>query len=127
MSNPNYLEQKQVTLETLKAIGVEDVPIITVYNKLDCCTNNHENSATEVYVSSKSGAGISKLLQVIEQTLFADYSLVKLVIPYSDGQVMAILHQEANIITLQEEDDGFHCEVEVSPIVKGQMKKYIVA
>ena len=48
-SNENYESQIQVTLETLKEIGAEHVPMIYVFNKTDKLTDKNSIEKTRIY------------------------------------------------------------------------------
>jgi GTP-binding protein HflX len=40
-SDPNYKKHMEVTKETLKSIGVKDIPVVYVYNKVDLLQNEN--------------------------------------------------------------------------------------
>lgn len=73
-SDEAFLEQRKVTEETLKEIGTGDIPVIYVYNKADRCMEAGTfpvMKGERIYLSAKTGQGISELTEMIYQTLAA--------------------------------------------------------
>ncbi len=67
ISNPNYKKQMDVTINLLQSLG-SDVPIITVYNKIDKI-NMDEIDAREdgIFVSVLKNQGINQLKNIIAE------------------------------------------------------------
>lgn len=65
-----YINQVKLVLEKIKA---DDKPIFNVYNKIDRLDNfapniiYHEDNSVDVYLSSKTGAGVNYLYDVISK------------------------------------------------------------
>lgn len=73
-SDEAFLEQRKVTEETLKELGAGDIPVIYVYNKADQCMEAGTfpvMKGERIYLSAKTGQGISELTEMIYQTLAA--------------------------------------------------------
>lgn len=71
-SDEAFLEQRKVTEETLKELGAGDIPVIYVYNKADRCMEAGTfpvMKGERIYLSAKTGQGISELTEMIYQTL----------------------------------------------------------
>ncbi len=106
-SNPNYRKMIEITNQVLKEIGVEDVPVIYVYNKADLIDFSipfvDKNTVT---LSAKNRIGITELLQLIHEEIFKDYQQVELLIPYDQNHLLAYLKNKANILTTEYEETG---------------------
>lgn len=74
--------QLQVTREVLDEIGVDKEKIVTVYNK---CDKPHESFLMEngIRVSAKSGFGLEKLMQVIDEKLSDRMETLDITLPYA--------------------------------------------
>ena len=109
-SNPNYETQKDVTNRVLKELGVEDIPMIYVYNKMDICEQvliaNQEDT---VYMSALKG-NIDELLSKIEGVLYQDYKTYHFEIPYEKTSLFAYLKQQGCIQSFNETETGYQVE-----------------
>jgi GTP-binding protein HflX len=121
-SSPNYRQMIEVTNRVLKEIGVEDVPVIYVYNKADMIDFTIplvQNNA--VTLSAQKRVGIEELLQLIQEEIFKDYQQYELLIPYEQDRLLASLKQDAHILETAYEDNGAKVIVECNP---SDAKKY---
>ncbi len=121
-SNPHYEEQIELTNAILAEIGVEDIPMIYAYNKTDLVEgtiqNNHED---HMYISARTKGGMEVLIEVISEQVFHDYASCELLIPYTDGHVVAYFNDHAHILRVEHEADGTWLQVECR---KADMEKY---
>ena len=58
--------QQQTLLAELGSILPEHIPIITVFNKIDTCKLTAQSKDLTVYLSAKSGAGITELKELVK-------------------------------------------------------------
>jgi len=125
-SNDFYEDQIKVTDNTLKEIGIIDIPVIYLYNKSDMfskeITPRHKPN---MIVSMKNGYDIKLILEKIEQELFKDYEIVSLLIPFSEGELVSYFNENTTIIKQEYVNEGTILTLELSPILKGRYKKYI--
>jgi GTP-binding protein HflX len=125
-SNEFYEEQIKVTNQTLKEIGVNDIPIIYIYNKSDLLDREitpYHNP--HMIVSMKNGYDIKLILEKIEKELFKDYEIVSLLIPFSEGELVSYFNENTNIIKQEYINEGTVLTLELSPILRGRYKEYI--
>lgn len=112
-SNPHYEQFIQTTEETLKSIGVENVPTIFAFNKADLA--DHEYPKVEgniVYLSAKQKVGIEELTKVIRKHIFKDYVVCDLLIPYDQGHIISYLNEKAHVQQTSYEETGTLVKVE---------------
>lgn len=125
LSNKNYQMQIDVTNDTLKHIGVEDVPIINVFNKIDKISGvETKNDKVNVYISAHSGEGIEDLVSLIKEYLFKNNKRYSLLIPYTSSKVFSYLKEEANVISFEEKDNGILVEIDSSLEIYGKVKQF---
>ncbi|QMT61897.1 tRNA uridine-5-carboxymethylaminomethyl(34) synthesis GTPase MnmE [Legionella sp. PC997] len=65
----NDLEHHQYLTKEIKAALPAEVPIITVFNKIDTLGHSAQINHHDIYLSAKSGEGIDGLKQVIKQVV----------------------------------------------------------
>lgn len=103
ITHPNALEQAQAVADTLEQIEATHAPMITALNKIDAFENvepaqieahlaTFENS---VAVSAVSGQGVANLLLKVESMTKSDMVSLHLSIPYAEGRLLALLHDQA--------------------------------
>lgn len=106
-SNPDYLQQVEVTRETLKELGAENIPVIYVYNKIDLVDVEIPKAGEGcLYISAKQKAGIDKLVSAIEQKAFAQYVQCEMLIPYDQGSIVSYFNENATIKSTLYEGNG---------------------
>ena len=84
--------QYKTTMNILKDIGVMDVPILTVYNKMDRAELEDiilpQVDGDYIFISAKHDENMDKLLNAIEKCLNIKYQEVSLLFPYSKTDVL---------------------------------------
>lgn len=127
-SNEKYHMQIDVTEKVLKEIGVENTPAVYVFNKIDRVEDNHilEDFPESLLVSAKMGTNMDELVKVIKSHVFNDFKIVRMMIPYADGNIVSYLNEEAHILNQEYTEEGTVLEVEVSIVDSEKLKKYII-
>ena len=73
-SNPNYEQLINITNETLKDIGIENIPTIYAYNKSDLKDMQIPTVRGEdIFLSAKQRIGMDELIGLIRKEIFTDY------------------------------------------------------
>jgi GTPase len=112
LANKDYEKQMKVTEKVLGEIGVKDIPIINVYNKIDKFESL--NVGEGIFISAYKKLNIDDLLNEVSKQLFKQYKTVRLHIPYNEGNVFSHLKDHANVLSESYENDGIHVMVELS-------------
>lgn len=126
-SDPDYTHHIEVTNETLDEIGIEGIPVIYAYNKidkLDIKPNTGRENA--VYISAKKKDGIDDLLSMIKKYIFADFVSCKMLIPYKDSSVVSYLSQNACVFSTEYVNDGTKLELELKSADFSRYKGYVI-
>ena len=116
-SDPNYEEMMQTTKETLKQIGIDNIPMVNVFNKADKTEIEFPvlEGDDQVVISAKQEESLDPLVDVIRKHLFKDYVEAKLLLPFSAGQQDSYLNEHTNILDTEYRNDGTLLTVEMSP------------
>ena len=94
----DYQIQVETTNEVLKSLGVENTPMIYVYNKIDLNKYAYiQPQSPYVFISAKYKRGLDLLEDEISHLLFKDYEVFELSIPYSQGEDFKYLHQHCYV------------------------------
>ena len=121
--------QIQTTLEVLNDLGVENIPMIYAFNKIDKVINK-EFLPTEyqpcILLSSIDGTGYDVLIQTIQETLFNDLTLINILLPYDRGDLYSLLKENAEVLETEYTNDGMLIKVRVSPYLLSKCEAYIL-
>lgn len=108
-SSPYCQMQIETTLQVLEQLGVKDTPMIYVYNKVDLGYRPFLDFQTPyVLTSIKEKAGLQQLEELMVSTLFKDYELIELIIPYDQGVVFQDIKQRYEMIKEEYLDEGIY-------------------
>ena len=71
-SNPNFMQQIQVVNSVLEKIGANNIPVLTVFNKIDKVENFKvpQGISNSICISAKENLNIDKLKQKIVEMLY---------------------------------------------------------
>ena len=127
-SDPHYEEMMHTTEQTLKQIGIENIPMINVFNKADKTEIEFPvlEGDDQVVISAKQPESLDLLVNVIRKHLFKDYVQVKLLLPFAEGQLVSYLNEHTNILNTEYRTDGTLLTVEMSPQEAQRFTKYEV-
>lgn len=94
-------EQAKVTLELLKELGCEGIPVVTVFNKCDKVPyiNELDTSGEAVKISAKNGTGIDSLLAAIQKALPENNVRCRLFLPFDKAGLVNTIRQEGRIFS----------------------------
>lgn len=127
VSNEEHGFMMDVTNETLKAVGVEGIPTIYVYNKADLANVPHPViSGDNIWISAKQGVGLDDLIQMIRQHIFCDYITCKMLIPYEQGNVVSYLNENASIHETAYEEEGTLLTLEAKEVDYAKFQQYVI-
>ncbi|MFJ5767418.1 GTPase HflX [Lysinibacillus sp. NPDC093210] len=127
VSNAEHGFMMDVTNETLKAVGVEGIPTIYVYNKADLANVPYPViSGDNIWISAKQGNGLDELLQIIRQHIFSDYVTCKMLVPYEQGNVVSYLNENATIYETAYEENGTLLKLEAKEADYAKYQHFVV-
>lgn len=98
----------EVTNKVIEQIGAGDKDQIVAYNKMDIAksvpldVSGHE----AVYLSAKTGENINVLVEKIREKIFGGRVEMTLLIPYQRGDITSYLCENAQIFTMEYEEEG---------------------
>lgn len=127
-SNPDYEQQIEVTLDTIKELGASDKPVLTVFNKCDLTPNLHFFSVDRntVRISAKTGEGLPALLEKTASMLENTRRRVRLIIPYSDGNLISRIRNDGELISEEYTPDGIMIDAVLDSGFLNLVKDYII-
>lgn len=126
-SDPDFAEHIKVTKETLEKIGASDIPIIYVYNKSEFMLDKLPLvDEDEIYLSIKEKRGMNELIDMIIDKIFSNYKICKMLIPFSEGSIVAYLNEHANVMETDYDERGTILKVECTDAQYNKYKEYVI-
>ncbi|HLU24638.1 MAG TPA: GTPase HflX [Longimicrobiales bacterium] len=111
-SHPGWEEQVEVVEEVLADMGLRDRPTVLVFNKVDRLTHDEEAAlrarveaiapVPPVFSSTVEPGGMDELRRRLQEELAAARPQVHLRIPVVDGEALAALYREGEVVHMAE-------------------------
>ena len=121
-TSSNSESQVEAVEATLEEIGVHDVPVIKVFNKIDLLPEKEElleknNPANGqfIYVSAKTEDGIQSLKELLRALLFKNLELFYLSIPQSKRELVKSFSKWTMILKKRENGDQIELKIVADP------------
>lgn len=118
--HPDPAGQIQTVRDVMGDVGARDIPEIVVFNKVDLVDEStrivlHGLEPRAVFVSSHTGEGVEELRRAVEDALPVPEIEVRLVVPYSRGDLVAAVHETGQLLERRHEEEGTFVHARVSP------------
>ena len=128
VTNSNVSNQKYITDQVLKELGVKDKETIYVYNKVDLHPNPDEilTGPDTLKISARTGYNMDQLIERVRKIVFSDIVRVKMLLPFSEGQVYSYLCDKHNVISTEYIEEGTLIEVEIDQRDLGRYQSFVV-
>jgi GTPase len=127
-SNPDYEKQIKTTHAVLTEIGVENIPIIYVFNKIDRIEDYFfipSEYSDAIRISAKTQFNLDRLVEKIKERLFSNFHLVHILIPYEDVTLLHRLQETQAVDEIHYLDHGIEVKAKVSAMMLSQLTPYI--
>ncbi len=127
-SNPQMDKQMHVVYDTLHELGIEDKPVITLFNKMDLA---EETDGAEPFVdrradhtircSARTGLGLEQLRQTIGDMLTADQILIERVLGYGEAGKLQLIRKYGRLLEEEYTGEGIRIKAYVPREVYGRI------
>lgn len=125
-SNEHFEDQIKTTNEVIKELGANEIPIIYVFNKIDKVSDYlyipplYDKA---IRISAKQDEGVNDLILMIQKELYKGLLNKTFIIPYSKGNIINDLKENAEVINI-EYDDFITVNANVNEILYNKYKQY---
>jgi GTPase len=131
--HPGWQEQKEVVEEVLAELGLSERPTILVFNKIDRLTHHEEDQFRQraealyperaVYTSAVTPGGLDPLRQLLLDELRQQRPEVHVVIPSSDGESLAAVYRDGEVVHREEQDGRIDVVVRLTVAALGRLQQ----
>ncbi|MDD6572946.1 MAG: GTPase HflX [Thermoflexaceae bacterium] len=117
-SNPDMDAHMHVVYDTLRELGVEDKPVITLFNKMDAVKEEvvlrDFQADKTLMISAKTGQGLDKLKSLIEELLREQKIYVDKVYDYGDAGKIQLIRKYGQLLSEEYTGEGIAVKAYVS-------------
>ena len=112
VTHPNAHAQSEAVFRTLEEIEADHIPVISALNKIDLLENSDvarqslEDFPQAVAISALTGEGVGDLLKAVNEMLFENFVHVSLWLPYHEGGLISMFHEQGHVEMLEHGEDG---------------------
>ena len=121
--------QEEVTKKVLEEMGASG-KILTLYNKSDLLDNPQNiveiNKKDSFLISAKTGEGMKKVLEYIEDALFSDVVNLKMIIPYNRGELIAFIYDKSRVLSEEHRAEGTFIECVTEEKYVNKLKEFVL-
>ncbi len=116
VTHPNAQAQANSVEETLKQIHADHIPTIIALNKIDDLPDPNaaqavvESFPKAVAISALQGLGFADLMMLIESELFENFSEISVQIPYTEGQLISLFHEQGQVERIEHTRKGVYIQ-----------------
>ena len=136
VSSPDVRSQYEVSMDLIHSLlekeGMEEKPIIYVFNKCDKAGDVIPESSlglgsreNAVFISAATGEGIDQLIEAVEKIILSAKKEVRFLLPHSKAGYIDMLYKTSRVKSVEYVDRGIEVIAIVDDKVKGQLKEYI--
>lgn len=124
ITHPDAQAQAKAVHQTLEEIDADEVPVLTVLNKIDRLREPGQarqilaGFPQAVAVSALEGIGVPELLFKVNQILFENSSIITVRIPYQEGSLISEFHEQGQVIMVEHGEKGV--------LIKGRLPGRII-
>ncbi|WP_434736677.1 MULTISPECIES: GTPase HflX [Apilactobacillus] len=117
----------KTTEQTLKEIGVENIPMITVFNKADILDEPRPQRAGDnLIMAALEEDSIDELVQIIRENSYKDYVTEEFLIPFDKGDIVNYLNTKANVLSTEYVAEGTKVKAELTAVDSQRFKQYLI-
>ncbi len=124
-SNEQMDTQMHIVYQTLEELGVEDKPIITLFNKMDKLefvpVLRDFKADKTLFVSAKNGKGMEELLSEIESILRSRKIYVEKCYPYSEASKIQVIRKYGQLLSEEYTENGIEVKAYVPCEIYGNV------
>jgi GTP-binding protein HflX len=126
-SHPRALDQIEVVEDTLAELDAGRIPRLLALNKVDlgdCCLEVDRvmpGYRSVLRISALHGTGLDDLLSAIGQVLAENLVAISLVVPYTQGELLAAIHNHGVVTDEQPTAQGVEIKARVPPRLAGSL------
>ncbi|MGI8908033.1 MAG: GTPase HflX [Candidatus Sumerlaeaceae bacterium] len=132
-SSPTLEREIRTTDAVLGTLGADEKPRLRIFNKIDQNVDHsvfeafgyREESSNSVAISALYGIGIHDLLSTIVHFTSEAEETLRILLPYTRGDLLSRIHNAAAVKSLEYDEDGVRVTALVDSKLAGELRPFI--
>ena len=126
-SDPQREAHIEVVDRLIEKLAKPGVPVLRCYNKADLLedVSNLPVGEKNIPMCARNGVGLDELLTRIEETLLGKLHHVTMLLPYGEGGVLNILHDQAQVLRVDYVAEGIEVETVCTGELYGRYRRFV--
>ena len=126
-SDPQREAHIEVVDRLIDKLAQPGVPVLRCYNKADLLedVSNLPVGEKNIPMCARNGVGLDELLTRIEETLLGKLHHVTMLLPYGEGGVLNILHDQAQVLREDYAAEGIEVETVCTEELYGRYRRFV--
>lgn len=124
-SNPQMDEQMYVVYETLRQLGVEDRPVVTLFNKQDLpeaeASQRDFQADYSIPVSAKTGQGLDELKKALLEIIRWDQIYIERLYDFPEAGKIQVIRSRGQLLSEEYVPDGIRVKAYVPREIYGKL------
>lgn len=128
-SSPFLDLQIETTNRVLSSLGVTNVPVLYLFNKIDLVPNRSfvvKNYTPNISFSNLTKEGLEALITYIEKTIFPEFEINNYLIPYDKGEIYHQMKTKGEVLETTYSNEGIIVKASLSKHLTSLFSQYIV-
>lgn len=128
-SNPSFKTHIETTNNVLKEIGIKDIPMIYVFNKIDLVEGyfyippEYEKA---IRISCKEKENLNGLIDFIKKEISYEYHSVVFSFPFEKADIITTLKEKGIVKEILQTEEGIKVTCSVPSYIKEKYKAFII-
>lgn len=129
-SNPQREKQMHIVYDTLYRLGVQEKPVVTLFNKQDIVTDPEPlrdfKADYTLPVTAKTGEGFEELKGLLCRLLRDNRILLERTIPYGEGGVLSQIRRQGELLEEEYRPEGIYIKAYVTSELYGKLPEAVL-
>lgn len=126
-SDPHREMMIKTTEETLKEIGVDNIPMVVALNKADKMDITYPTrEGDNLIMAATDQPSLKELANIIKEKVFKDYQTRSLLIPFDKGDIVSYLNDNTTILKTDYRENGTVVTAELNSVDAKRFEKYLL-
>jgi GTP-binding protein HflX len=132
ISHNNAIAQAEAVHETLIEIEADNIPVISILNKIDLLIDPEGARNTliafpqSVAISALTGEGIQELLNAVEGNLYSSNRTISVRLPYQQGGLISLFHDVGQVERIEHGESEVFIRGEIPFRFLSKLQPYLV-
>jgi GTP-binding protein HflX len=128
-AHPEWEVQHGAVIDTISDLGAGELPIVTVFNKIDLIDPVMTRRLVaewpnSIAISAQNGDGMADLFEVIKKSLSAQLGYIRALVPYDKANLVEQSYNFGRVLEKEYREDGIWLVAELVPEMRYKLEAF---